>query len=128
MERKFDSQTLPHRLLVKWTMRALRYSFRNLLRNPAFSAVIVLLLAFGIGANTLIFTAVDVLLLRDLPVDHPEQLLRLQDIHPNGFRSYQPTFPVSYRPLLLERAKACKTFFIRRATSFRWKPQAAPKA
>jgi predicted permease len=92
-------------------MRALRYSLRTLARNPAFSAVIVLLLAFGIGANTLIFTAVDVLLLRDLPVDHPEQLVRLQDIHPNGFRSYQPTFPVNFKPLLLERAKTLQDVF-----------------
>jgi predicted permease len=92
-------------------MRALRYSFRTLARNPAFSAVIVLLLAFGIGANTLIFTAVDVLLLRDLPVDHPEQLVRLQDIHPNGFRTYQPTFPVNFQPLLRERAKSLQDIF-----------------
>jgi predicted permease len=92
-------------------MRALRYSLRTLARNPAFSAVIVLLLAFGIGANTLIFTAVDVLLLRDLPVDHPEQLVRLQDIHPNGFRSYTPTFSVAYRPLLLKRARALEDVF-----------------
>lgn len=92
-------------------MRALRYSLRTLARNPAFSVVIVLLLAFGIGANTLIFTAVDVLLLRDLPVDHPEQLVRLQDIHPNGFRSYTPTFPVTYRLLLLQRAKTLEDVF-----------------
>jgi len=92
-------------------MRALRYSLRTLVRNPAFSAVIILLLAFGIGANTLIFTAVDVLLLRDVPADHPEQLVRLQDIHPNGFRTYQPTFPVTYRALLLDRAKSVEDVF-----------------
>lgn len=86
-------------------MRALRYSVRSLARNPAFSAAIVLLLAFGIGANTLIFTAVDVLLLRDLPVDHPEQLARIQDIHPSGFRPLTPSFPAGLRPLLLEHAK-----------------------
>ncbi len=92
-------------------MRALRYSLRTLARNPAFSAVIVLLLAFGIGANTLIFTAVDVLLLRDLPVDHPEQLVRLEDIHPNGFRSIEPTFPLAFQHLLTERAKSLSDVF-----------------
>ncbi len=92
-------------------MRALRYSLRTLLRNPAFSAVIVLLLAFGIGANTLIFTAVDVLLLRDVAVDHPEQLVRLQDIHPNGFRTIYPTFPDTFLPLLREHAKTLETLF-----------------
>jgi predicted permease len=92
-------------------MRALRYSIRSLTRNPAFSAVIVLLLAFGIGANTLIFTAVDVLLLRDVPVDRPEQLVRLQDIHPNGFRTYQPSFPINFQPLLRDRAKSLQDVF-----------------
>ncbi len=92
-------------------MRALRYSLRTLARNPAFSAVIVLLLAFGIGANTLIFTAVDVLLLRDLPVDHPEQLVRLADIHPNGFKSIVPTYPDFYKPLLTQRAKSFSDVF-----------------
>lgn len=92
-------------------MRALRYSLRNLARNPAFSAVIVLLLAFGIGANTLIFTAVDVLLLRDLPVEHPEQLARLQDIHPNGFRSLEPNFPSLFQALLERHAKSLQDVF-----------------
>src|SRR5580693_8480535 len=92
-------------------MRPLRYSLRTLIRNPAFSAVIVLLLAFGIGANTLIFTAVDVLLLRDVPVDRPEQLVRLQDIHPNGFRTYQPSFPINFQPLLRDRAKSLRDVF-----------------
>jgi len=92
-------------------MRALRYSLRSLARNPAFSAVIVLLLAFGIGANTLIFTAVDVLLLRDLPVDHPEQLVRMQDIHPNGFRTITPSFPDAFLPLLREHAKTLADLF-----------------
>jgi predicted permease len=92
-------------------MRALRYSLRTLGRNPAFSAVIVLLLAFGIGANTLIFTAVDVLLLRDLPVDHPEQLVRMEEVHPSGFRSPIPQFPDYYRTVLQKRAKSFSEVF-----------------
>ena len=92
-------------------MRALRYSLRTMARNPAFSAVIVLLLAFGIGANTLIFTAVDVLLLRDLPVDHPEQLVRMEAIYPSGFRSIVPTFPVTFQTLLHDQAKSLEDVF-----------------
>jgi predicted permease len=92
-------------------MRMLRYSLRNLARNPAFSAVIVILLAFGIGANTLIFTAVDVLLLRDLPVDHPEQLARVQSVTPNGFRSYEPVFPVGFQALFKQHAKGVADVF-----------------
>jgi predicted permease len=92
-------------------VRALRYSLRTLTRNPAFSAIIVLLLAFGIGANTLIFTAVDVLLLRDLPVDHPEQLVRMEEVHPSGFRSPMPEFADFYRPLISKRAKSFSEVF-----------------
>jgi predicted permease len=92
-------------------MRAVRYSVRSLARNPAFSTVIVLLLAFGIGANTLIFTAVDVLLLRDLPVDHPEQLVLMEDIHPTGFISPVPSYPDIYRTLLRDRAKSFSEVF-----------------
>ena len=92
-------------------MRALRYSLRTLARNPAFSAVIVLLLAFGIGANTLIFTAVDVLLLRDLPVDHPEQLVRMEAIYPSGFRSIVPTFPATFQTLLRGHANSLQDVF-----------------
>ncbi|HLY16099.1 MAG TPA: ABC transporter permease [Bryobacteraceae bacterium] len=52
-----------------------RYAFRLLLKNPAFSLVAALSLAWGIGANTAIFTLMDAVLLRDLPVRHPQELL-----------------------------------------------------
>jgi predicted permease len=55
----------------------LRYAFRIFRKSPVFVAVAVLSLAFGIGANTAIFTLVDQLLLRLLPVKHPEQLVTL---------------------------------------------------
>ena len=52
-----------------------RYALRMLYQNPAFAAVAILSLALGIGANTAIFTMIDTVLLRSLPVDHPEQLV-----------------------------------------------------
>ncbi len=58
-------------------MRDLRYAFRRLFRDPVFSSVIVLSLALGIGANTAIFTLLDQVLLRLLPVKNPEQLALL---------------------------------------------------
>jgi predicted permease len=54
-----------------------RYGLRGLRRNPAFTLAAVLSLALGIGANTAIFSFVDTLMLRMLPVEKPEQLVNL---------------------------------------------------
>ena len=51
------------------------YSLRSLARNAGFAAVVVIALAAGIGASTAIFTLIDAVLLRTLPVAHPEQLV-----------------------------------------------------
>ncbi|MGH7622899.1 MAG: permease prefix domain 1-containing protein, partial [Gemmatimonadaceae bacterium] len=53
------------------------YAARTLRRNAVVSAVIVIALATGIGANTAIFTLVDAVLMRTLPVAHPEQLVAI---------------------------------------------------
>ena len=55
----------------------LRYAVRGLRRSPLFSIVAVLSLALGIGANTAIFTLIDQVLLRKLPVTRPEELVML---------------------------------------------------
>jgi len=55
----------------------LRYTVRNLRKTPVFTAVAVLSLALGIGANTAIFTLLDQVLLRVLPVKNPQELMRL---------------------------------------------------
>jgi hypothetical protein len=54
------------------------YALRLLKANPAFAAIAVFTLAFGIGANTAIFTVVDALALRPLPYGHPEQLIAIE--------------------------------------------------
>jgi putative ABC transport system permease protein len=61
----------------------LRYALRALRSSPAFAAVAILSLALGIGANTAIFSLIDSVMLKTLPVSHPEQLLQVRT--PAGF-------------------------------------------
>jgi predicted permease len=56
-------------------IRDLRFAFRLLLKNPGFSVVAVLSLALGIGANTAIYSFMESILLRSLPVAEPESLV-----------------------------------------------------
>src|SRR5512146_723442 len=56
-------------------MARIRYALRRLLKAPMLSAVVVLSLALGIGANTAIFSLLHQMVLASLPVDHPEQLV-----------------------------------------------------
>jgi len=61
-----------------------RVSLRSLCKRPAFTMVALLSLALGIGANTAIFTLIQQLLLRDLPVRNPEQLVTFGDATNSG--------------------------------------------
>src|SRR4029077_8584275 len=54
-----------------------RFSCRMLRKNPGFAAAAILTLALGIGVNTAIFSLLDTILLRSLPVSHPESLVVL---------------------------------------------------
>jgi predicted permease len=62
----------------------LRYAIRAWLRAPAFAVTAILTIAFGIGANTAIFSLLDALLLRPLPVQDPYRLVRIGSLEGNG--------------------------------------------
>ena len=65
--------TLEGNGMTSWS--DLRLALRGLRRSPLFTTVAILSLALGIGANTAIFTLIDQILLRKLPVKSPDQLV-----------------------------------------------------
>ena len=75
----------------------LRYGARVLARNPAFTAVAVLTLALGIGANTAIFSVVDQLLLRPLPYPGADRIVMLWEVAPDGSVRQNPVSPANFQ-------------------------------
>src|ERR1041385_2925398 len=75
---RFRCSMFPHS-----TMNDLKFAFRQLLKNPGFTAVAVLTLALGIGANTAIFQLLNAVRLKTLPVSKPQELIEVRIIGGN---------------------------------------------
>ncbi len=96
----------------------LRVGFRMLAKDPGFTSVTVLSLALGIGANTAIFTLIDAVMLRMLPVNHPEQLvsLRLTDPRDRSFSrsvdgNSETAFPYPVYAEMRQRSSVLSSLF-----------------
>jgi predicted permease len=80
------------------------YGLKSFSRNPLFAGVFVVALAFGIGAAISVFTVIDALMLRPLPVPHPEQLVGLT----GNYRGHS-RIPMSY-PMFTELKRRQRAF------------------
>ena len=94
----------------------LRYALRMLRRSPGFTIVAVLSLGLGIGANTAIFSLIDTVLLKPLPVSHPEQLFFVDS---SGGRSGQSGPPYPAFEIMRERNRHFSALAAVAGTGFR---------
>jgi putative ABC transport system permease protein len=109
----------------------LRYAARMLRKNPGFTAVAVVSLALGIGANSAIFQLLDAVLLRTLPVSNPGELaeVRIEDMTGarGSFNSWNPTVPNPVWEQIRNQQQAFSGVFAWGSTQFNLAPGGEPR-
>ncbi len=83
--------------VLRMTLRDVRYAARRLLARPAFTAIAVISLAIGIGANAAIFTLVNEVILRRPPLERPEELVDIYGSNPDA--AFNPLAYPEYQDL-----------------------------
>ncbi len=81
--------------LIRTILSDVRHALRVFVRTPSYAVAVVAVLALGLGANTAIFTIVNAVLLRPLPFDDPDRLVRLFHIPPQSTFPGMATFSLS---------------------------------
>jgi putative ABC transport system permease protein len=87
-----DRRGLP---LLEWLVRDLRFGARTLLKSPGFTIAGLLILGLGIGVNSAIFTVVNAVVLRPLPFDDADRIMRLWHTPPPTLFAGSPIFSLS---------------------------------
>lgn len=83
--------------MINGLLQDIRYAFRGMRKSPGFAAIAIATLALGIGANTAIFSVVHGVLLKPLPFDEPDRLVRVFDQHEGMRWTVSPPNFVDYR-------------------------------
>jgi len=98
-------------------LKDIRFAFRSLLKQPAFTVIAVVTLALGIGANSAIFSVVNAVLLRPLPFKDPERLMMVWERRANSGRANLPLSGHEYAAFK-ERSKSFEALTIFQPNGF----------